>query len=142
MGAAGHRILPHTADIALEAWAPGKDECIAHAVRALIESFTDLGDPVPTDSIAFTVDPTSPDDLLVAVLDEVIYQIEVHGQIPVDVSIDERTGPAEGRADIRFGTVPADTVELTGALPKAISLHGLFLKQEGGAWRCHVTIDV
>jgi SHS2 domain-containing protein len=140
---AGHRAIPHTADIAIEAWAPGMDECVGQAVLALVESFVVPGPAgKAADEVAFSVAATTAEDLLVAVLDEAIYQVEVHGRIPVDTSIDERTGAAEGRADVRFATVPAHAVELTGAVPKAVSLHELRFARAGGLWRCHVTIDV
>lgn len=138
----GHRTLPHTADVAIEAWAPSKDECVGQAVQALVKSFAEPPETVPTGSVAFAVDPVTDEDLLVTVLDEVIYQIEVHGRVPVDTSIDERTGITEGRADIRFATVPMEDVQATGSMPKAVSLHGLRFTRTGGLWHCHVTIDV
>lgn len=140
---AGHRALPHTADLAVEAWAGRREECVAEAVRALIESFAELpADLPPTDSVAFAVEPATAERLLADVLDEAIYQIEVHGRIPVDTSIDLRTGIGEGRADVRFATVPARFAEPVGAVPKAVSLHALTLEHSGGSWRAHATIDV
>lgn len=141
--AAGHRALPHTADLAVEAWAERREECVAEAVRALIESFAELpAGLAPTDTVAFAVDPATDERLLADVLDEAIYQIEVHGRIPVDTSIDLRTGIAEGRADVRFATVPVRFAEPAGAVPKAVSLHALALEHSGGRWRAHATIDV
>jgi SHS2 domain-containing protein len=132
----GHRLVPHTADIALEAWAPIKYECVAPAVYALVDSFTELPDDAPRDSVILAVDPTSDEDFPVSVLDEVIYQMEVHGRVPADVSIDENTNA------VRLATVPTDEVRIVGALPKAVSLHELRFTQVGGAWQCHVTVDV
>jgi hypothetical protein len=37
----GHRTLPHTADIRIEAWAPGREQCIAEAVRGMVDTFAD-----------------------------------------------------------------------------------------------------
>lgn len=136
--AAGHRLVPHTADVALTAWAPAKDECVAQAVHALVGSFAEFaefGGAVPRESVSVTVDPTSEGDLLVSVLDEVIYQVEVHGRVPVGVAFD---APGE----VRFATVPLDAVMIVGAIPKAVSLHELRFGRVDGAWRCHVTIDV
>lgn len=136
---AGHRILPHTADLALEAWAPTRQECIAHAVQALVESFAEVASAVPRESVALALDETSDEDLLVAVLNEVIYQMEVYGRVPVDVSID---GEGQGRTDVRFAAVRVEDVDVVGAIPKAVSLHELRFAHSGGAWRCHVTVDV
>lgn len=137
--AAGHRILPHTADLALEAWAPTRQECIAQAVAALVESFADVTSAVPRESVALALDEASDEDLLVAVLNEVIYQMEVYGRVPVDVSID---GEGQGRTDVRFAAVPVEDVDFVGAIPKAVSLHELQFAHSGGGWRCHVTVDV
>jgi SHS2 domain-containing protein len=139
---AGHRILSHTADLALEAWAPGKGECIAHAVQALVESFADVRQAVPSENVTFTASEATDEDLLVAVLNDVIYQLEVHGLLPLDISVDvQPPGPAV-RADVRFAAVRADEAGLTGAVPKAVSLHELRFGQEGELWRCHVTVDI
>lgn len=133
---AGYRLVPHTADMALEAWAPGKYECVAQAVYALVAGFAELGDVAPRDSVTLAVEPASDEDLLVSVLDEVIYQMEVHGRVPADVSIDENTGV------VRLATLPIDEVTFVGAVPKAVSLHELRFEHVDGAWRCHVTVDV
>jgi SHS2 domain-containing protein len=138
---AGHRILSHTADLALEAWAPGKGECIAHAVQALVESFADVRQAVPRENVTFIASEPSDEDLLVAVLNDVIYQLEVHGLLPVDISVDIRPAGPAARADVRFAAVRADEAELTGAVPKAVSLHELRFGRDGELWRCHVTVD-
>ncbi|HEV8559398.1 MAG TPA: archease [Actinophytocola sp.] len=42
----GHRAVPHTADIRIEAWAPTREACLGEAVAALVESFADPATPV------------------------------------------------------------------------------------------------
>ncbi|WP_420884068.1 archease [Micromonospora sp. CPCC 205547] len=37
----GHRRVPHTADVRIEAWAPDQESCLAEAVDALVETFVD-----------------------------------------------------------------------------------------------------
>ena len=138
---AGHRILPHTADLALEAWAPTKEECIAHAVRALVESFADVRAAIPSESVTFTVDEATNEDLLVRVLNDVIYQLEVHGRLPLGISVKPRPADGQGRTDVRFAAMPAQEAGLVGAIPKAVSLHELRFARAGGLWRCHVTVD-
>lgn len=138
---AGYRMEPHTADVALTAWAPTKDQCVAQAVRALVGGFVEFDGAdaagVPGDSVTAGVERTSDDDLLVSVLDEVIYQIEVYGRVPVGVTFDP-----DDPSRVRFTTVPLAAVRIVGAIPKAVSLHELRFGQVDGAWRCHVTIDV
>lgn len=138
---AGHRAVPHTADIAIEAWADSREECLAEVVRALVETFADIGDAVPDDSVVLTLRPEESDEgLLVSVLDEVIYQVEVYGRVAVDASIDEWTG--EGQVEVRLATVPVEAVDQVGAMPKAVALHGLRFACEAGMWRARVVIDV
>lgn len=140
--AAGYRILPHAADLALEAWAPAKGECIAHAVQALVESFADLRAATPHDSVTLAIEGAADEDLLVRVLDEVIYQLEVHDRLPVETSVDTRPGQSgPRRAEVRFITVPAGQAELVGTVPKAVSRHELRVTRVSGLWRCHVTVD-
>jgi SHS2 domain-containing protein len=102
----------------------------------------ELPDTVPRESVMFAVDEAADEDLLAAVLDEVIYQMEVYGRLPADVSIDERTGATAGQVEVRFAAVPVEEVAVIGAVPKAVSLHELRFARAGGAWRCHVTVDV
>ena len=33
--------MPHTANVRIEAWAPTREECIAEAVRGLVDGFAD-----------------------------------------------------------------------------------------------------
>jgi SHS2 domain-containing protein len=138
---AGHRILPHTADLALEAWAPAKGACIAEAVQALVEGFADVRAVVPGESVRLTFAEPGDEDLLVRVLDEVIYQLDVHGRLPVDISVDVPEDGTPGRAEVRFAAADAAQAEPTGAVPKAVSRHELRFARDGDLWRCHVTVD-
>jgi SHS2 domain-containing protein len=138
---AGHRILQHTADLALEAWAPTKGECIAEAVRALVASFADVRRAMPRESVTLAAEEATDEDLLVRVLNDVICQLEVHGRLPVDISIDQPADDTPGRAEVRFAAAAAGEADLVGAIPKAVSLHELRFALTGGLWRCHVTVD-
>jgi SHS2 domain-containing protein len=138
--AAGHRILPHTADLALEAWAPAKHDCIAEAARALVESFADVRRAAPAQNVTLSVAAATDEDLLVGVLDEVIYQAEVHGRLPADIWIGP-SGSGHGQAEVRLAVTPASQAGLSGAVPKAVSRHELRFTRTGGLWRCHVIVD-
>lgn len=139
--AAGHRVVPHTADLIVEAWAPSKGECLEQAVLALVESFAELrgvdGDVV---TVPFAIEARSDDEQVVALLEEVIYLLDTRGVVPVGIQL---TVDDEGMAG-SFDTVPAEAVELVGAVPKGVSRHALELGRadaEGG-WRCRALIDV
>jgi SHS2 domain-containing protein len=140
--AAGHLIRPHTADLALEAWAPGREECLSQAVRALAESYTTAASSTATGAVTVDVEYATDADLLVAVLAEAIFLAEVRSEIAVGASAEAGSPDVPGRAAITLATVPADAVEVIGAVPKAVSLHELEFSSESGRWQCHVTIDV
>lgn len=125
--------------MALEAWAPTRTECLAESVSALISSFVDMSAALPSESFAETFPPTNDEDLLVRLLDEVIYQLDVFARVPLDAEVEEAD---DGGLVVHFAAAPADRVELVGAVPKAVSLHELRFGPNGGRWYCHVTVDV
>ncbi|MCC5576575.1 archease [Microtetraspora sp. AC03309] len=138
----GHRAVPRTADIALEAWADSREECLAEAVRALVETFADIGEAVPDGSVMIALAEETDEGLLGALLDEVVYQVEVPGRVAVDVSIDERTGVSRGQVEMRLATVPVGAVGHVGGSPTAVAVLGLRFGREAGMWHAHVVVDV
>ncbi|MFC4106145.1 archease [Micromonospora zhanjiangensis] len=135
---AGHRCVPHTADVRIEAWAPTREGCVAEAVAALVDSFADLSGATPVGDAAFHVGPGEDGDLLVGVLDEVIYRMDVEGRLPVRADV---TAVTDG-FDIRLEMTDTDRAEPVGAVPKAVALHELRFGREADGWTCGVTLDV
>ena len=136
--ASGHRTVPHTADLRIEAWAPTRDGCIRQAVLGAVESFLDTSSARPQQTRLCRLTGDSDDDLLVAALEEVIYLLDSTGQAPVDVNLSE----ADGAADMTLAMVNASVVPQVGAVPKAVSLNDLDLSKGKHGWRCSVTLDV
>lgn len=134
----GHRTVPHTADIRIEAWAPTREQCIAEAVVATVESFADTEGSEPVGTTEVLIDPGTDEDILLDVLNEVIYQMDTSGQVPLRADVEAL--PSGLR--VRFAMTSADRVEPVGATPKAVSLHGLRFTAEGGQWSCAVILDV
>ncbi|MEY9877541.1 SHS2 domain-containing protein [Streptacidiphilus sp. MAP12-33] len=84
----------------------------------------------------------SPADLLVDVLDEVVYRLDTHGELPLDAAVDQVRVTADGcRAAVRL-RMAAGTATLVGAVPKAISLYGLCFAKDPEGWRCRFALDV
>ena len=135
---AGHRGRPHTADLRIEAWAPGRDGCIRQAVLGTVESFLDISSARPHRSLSRRLTAGSDDDLLVAVLEEVIFLLDTVGEAPVDLDLKGGGGAAE----VNFAMVDARTLPQVGAVPKAVSLNDLRLSHDDDGWRCLVTLDV
>ena len=139
MGDRGHRTVPHTADLRLEAWAPSRQECLAEALRGLVESFADVtGAPVQRITER-TVLAATDADMLAMAGEEIIYLLDAEGQIPVNLQVRSRTGGVV----LVLELAAADSVEITGAVPKAVSLHGLRCQPDrGGRWSASMTVDV
>lgn len=136
---AGHALRPHTADIAFEAWGPSRLSCLEQAVAALSSAFIATEGTEPSGTARFSLEAPDDGELLVLLLEEVLYVIEVRGAVPVRSELEESSRGITGV----FRTVPAAEAELIGAVPKAISRHGLrFGADASGTWRCRATIDV
>ncbi|WP_371494664.1 archease [Kitasatospora sp. NBC_00374] len=139
----GHRAVPHTADMRVEAWSPTAEGCIGEAVRAVVEGFADTSGAAAVGQRDYTVTAGSDEDLLVAVLAEVIYRMDADCEIPMEATVGAIRDAGDGRAvSVRFRMTEADNAVLVGAVPKAVSLHGLHLRGGPGGWTCQVTLDV
>ena len=136
----GHRAVPHTADLRIEAWAPTREECLAEAVRGLVDNFAALAAARPRRVAERRFIAGSDADLLVAVIDEVIYRLDTDGEIPVIVDL--RAVPDDGVV-LSMQLADVGEAEITGAAPKAASLHDLRCAPDpAGRWSCAITIDV
>jgi SHS2 domain-containing protein len=135
----GHRLLPHTADVIVEAWGPTRDACLREAIQGLVEVFADVDGVVASARLPLTLPPEEGEDLLVALLEEVLYLLDTEDVVPVDATITEIAG---GGLHGEFLVAPTGAVAQQGSIPKAIAHHGLEFRQQAGRWRCRVTIDV
>lgn len=134
---AGRRALPHTADVQVEAWAGTRDECLRQAVLGSVEVFVDLAGVSPTGTHLFRVEGDD-EQLLVAVLEEIVYLLDTTGAVPVQVALT----PYDGGCEVRFDTIDARVLPQVGAVPKAVTLHQLRFGRVGPVWSCLVTWDV
>lgn len=134
----GHRAVPHTADVRVEAWGPTRELCIAEAVLGTVEAFLDTSSAHPAGTYRCQLSANSDEDLLVAVLDEVIYLLDTAGAVPLDVELE----PVDGDIEARFATIDAATLPQVGAVPKGVSLYELSLAPGPAGWSCSVTLDV
>lgn len=136
----GRRTVPHTADLRIEAWGRSREECVAEAVRAVVDSFADVSGAPRGREVSRRLAAGSDADLVAAAVEEVIYGLDADGEVPAAVSA--RRG-ADGGVELTLRVVDVRAVELTGAVPKAASLSGLRCAPETpGRWSCAVTVDV
>ncbi|MFF8288842.1 archease [Streptomyces sp. NPDC016309] len=137
-GTCGHRAVPHTADVRVEAWGTNREQCLVEAVLGMVECFADVSGTRPTAVRQVQVDEGSDDDLLATLLDEVVFGLEVRGDVPVDVEVET----VDGGLDVRMAVTDVRSVPITGAVPKAVSWHELRLAPDPYGWSCAVTVDV
>ncbi|MFW6091079.1 MAG: archease [Actinomycetota bacterium] len=138
MASQGHKVVSHTADVRVEAWGPSREVCIAEAVLGMVEAFVDTESLHP-DSVRYRrLDETDNEDLLIGVLDEVIYLLDTEEVVPVDVELE----PDGNGIEVRFAVVDAGGALQTGAVPKGVSFHGLRFGPGAGGWSCSVVVDV
>jgi len=136
----GHTSVPHTSDLRIEAWGPTREDCIAEAVRGLVESFADVSEAAHQRVIERHLDAGSDADLLASAVEEVIYYLDTDGAIPAEVEVSRA---ADGGIYLMLRVVDAAAAEIIGAAPKAASLSGLTCALDAsGRWLCAVTIDV
>jgi protein archease len=137
--ASGYRLLPHTADVMVSAWAPKVEDCLAQAVRGLVSCFAEIRAARPQWLVPFACDPAPDSELLVELLEEAIYVIDAHDAIPVQVAV---ARSADGGLVGEFGVADRADVELIGPTPKAVTRHNLRFARDGSTWRCDVIVDV
>ncbi|MFR9779876.1 archease [Micromonospora sp. MS34] len=137
----GHRNVPHTADVRIEAWAPDRESCVAEAVSALVDTFVDATGVTPETEAEteHRVPPGDDPDLLVGVLDEVIFRLDTEGAVPLDTEV---RAAGDGGLLVRWRVADTGAVEAVGAVPKAVSLHELRFGPDSTGWSCAVTLDV
>lgn len=134
----GHRTVPHTADICVEAWGATREQCLEQAVQGAVEAFVDAAHLTAQKSRSAHLGSVCDEDLLVAVLDEMIYLVDTVGEVPVETTV---TARGDG-IDVGFGLVDVRGVTQVGAVPKGVSLHQLRLVEGRNGWSCSVVLDV
>lgn len=138
-GPAGHRLLPHTADVIVEAWAPRRNVCMEHAVLGLIGSFAAARPGAPSTAHTFDVPAGDDSELLIAVLEEAIYLVDAQGLVTIGATIDDG---GDAGLHVIFDVVGLEDVETIGSVPKGVARHALRITAEAGRWTCRVVVDV
>lgn len=136
----GHRERDHTADTIVEAWGPDRAGCLEEAVAGLAAVYAEVPEGEPRGEHPVTLEEPSDSALLVALLSEALFLLDAEDRVAVRA---ELSGTDSGGVRGRLLTVPADQIELSGAVPKAVTYHGLEIgPDESGSWRCRVTLDL
>jgi SHS2 domain-containing protein len=123
----------------VSAWDSTVEGCLAETVRGLVSIVADVGQLDPRCSVGFSFDPQPETDLLVELLDEVIFVIDTADAVPATVRVARRD---DGGVTGEFGLVDRADVSVVGPAPKAVTRHGLRFEHDDATWRCDVVVDV
>jgi SHS2 domain-containing protein len=137
----GHQLLPHTADLIVEAWGETFQTCVEEAVHGLVTSFAEL-DAAAAEQMTMTsyaIPAAAREEQLLLALEEVVYLLDVQGTVPATV---QAVGTPDGGLTVELGLVPVAVEQVVGPAPKAITRHGMRLTVQDGTWRVAVTVDV
>jgi len=134
-----YELRDHTADVAVEAEGSSFDAVAAAVADGLAAA---MCDDVPAEGERFDVrvDAESWEALLFDYLDELIYQRDVRGVLPVDndVEIAERDGAFELAGSARG--VPLSSVSAREI--KAVTYSEMEIEETAEGWRAYVVFDV
>ena len=135
----GHRLLPHTADVIVEAWGPDLPSCCEEAVGALGDVYVDAGPADTVEQRRVHLGPGSQERLLLGVLEEVIFTLDTSEAVPIGVEV---TVADDGGLDLVLALADRRAVVPTGAVPKAVSWSELLVDSRAGGVHCRFLVDV
>jgi SHS2 domain-containing protein len=138
-GGRGHRALPHTADVIVEAWGPDLPACLEETVGAFAELYADSTRARMADRRRVRLAPAPAAELLLDLLDEVIFALDTHAAVPVAAEV---TARGDGGLDATIALAARDSVTPTGAVPKGISRSHLQIDEGADRVTCSVLVDV
>lgn len=123
----------------IESWGPDQAACVAEALAGLVDSFAEVPDVATSKVLPLSAPPGGAEDQLVALLEDVIYALDVFSVVPVRFHLEPtEDGGVAGDMEV----VPADRAHPTGPVPKAVSYHELAIGPSPDGWRCRVLVDV
>ncbi len=137
MSSRGHRSLEHTADLAVELWAPDEPTLLVEGARALVELLTEGAAIHATAQRAVELVALDAEDRLVRWLGEVLYLAAVEGFLVHDAVLELPDGGLRGT--VRGQAHAADRLRTE---IKAVTYHDLRLERGPTGVRARVVFDV
>jgi SHS2 domain-containing protein len=138
--AGGYRLLEHTADMGIEAWADSLDALFIAAARGLQEIlFGQAGSAEGHRQLKVELQAEDEEELLVAWLGEVLFLVQQRGFCPAFFVIEEI-----GRQKLKGSLVGGYQQEGSGPLRevKAITYHLLRVLHRDNRWQARVYLDL
>lgn len=133
----GHVQIDHTADLALELWAPTEAELLAEAARAVVAIMTEGVELGGETAREIELDPVDAEDRLVQWVNEIIYLAVTEGFVVAECTLELQDSAL--RATVRGQPDAGD--QIAGEL-KSATYHDLVLEQRETGWWARLVIDV
>jgi len=139
---AGFEVTDHTADVGLRVWGPSEAALFEQAALALSSLVCDpqTVEPRETYTVIAEAPAGSPDALLVAWLNELLYRIDTDGIVFASFSVE---GLTHRYVSARVKGEPLDRGRHGSRLDvKAATYHGLSVRRLEDHWEATVVLDV
>lgn len=136
----GHEVLDHTADTGIEATAHSLGGLIGELSTGMFSLMANVDPTLAERWVSVQVGASSPEDLVVDCLSELLYRSEVENLLFCDIRATVAPGTLE--AHIEAGGVPSTSVDLDGPPIKAVTLHDLAAEERSDGWYGRVYFDV
>lgn len=132
--------IPHTADIAIKAYGRDLKELFSNAAFGMFDIIADLAGLKRTVSVTINLEKESPEELLVAWLDELLYNFYSKGIIFFEFEIiDIQDTRIAARA---HGKHLGDNRNRLKTEIKAVTFHDLKIKKDGSGLSVEIVFDV
>lgn len=135
MTEAGWQLLPHTADVRLEAWAPSRQGLYEALASGLFGALEGRGSPSSTCRWGVQLEREAEADLVVAWLNALLYWHETSGAWPAGIAV------AFPACHGLLAAITGGGGVNPGREIKAATYHGLALNA-GPQWRAAVILDL
>ncbi|MFQ5527661.1 MAG: archease [Thermoanaerobaculia bacterium] len=139
----GYRRLEHTADTGLELWAESLSALFNQAVRGFTDTVTELGSVEAREVFELSCTAAGRERLLVACLEELVYEFEVRGRVfcRADSRIAGDDAGWSLEATVHGERFDADRHHLKVPI-KGVTYHRLALFEDIAGWRGRVVFDI
>ena len=131
-----YNTIDHTSDVGLEATGSTLQNVFENLLNGVISIMKGESSTSDHEELLFSFKADSYENILFDSIMEIIYQIEVKGNFPVEIkviSIDEQGNSAEGvltKMTLKFKYIPLDDVREIKSMIKAPTYHRIELKKE------------
>ncbi|MEO0279139.1 MAG: archease [candidate division WOR-3 bacterium] len=138
----GYRLINPKADIGIEVWGNSVKELFEESVRALIDLYSiNKKSVAETKEITVSVEGIDLEDLLVSVLNQVIFLVDAKKFIPIDVKV-EKLNDTKVTMTLKGEDYKEDKDYGIEREIKAATFHNLKIEKEGNLVKTRIIFDV